>query len=79
MKYGRQFDTKRYTGSLAVGYGTYKGVEYGMSPAENQDIATIPIGMGKNKLNFNLDPSKSGIAGFKGPVETNEEDALSKV
>ena len=79
MKYGRQFDTKRYTGSLAGGYGTYKGVEYGMSPAANQDIATIPIGMGKNKLNFNLDPSKSGIAGFKGPVETNEEDALSKV
>ena len=79
MKYGRQFDTKRYTGSLAGGYGTYKGVEYGMSPAANQDIATIPIGMGKNKLNFNLEPSKSGIAGFKGPVETNEGDALSKV
>jgi hypothetical protein len=79
MKYGRQFDTKRYTSSLAGGYGTYKGVEYGMSPAANQDIATIPIGMRKNKLNFNLDPSKFGIAGFKGPVETNEGDALSKV
>tara|TARA_Y100000401_G_scaffold33747_1_gene25140 strand:+ start:13818 stop:15143 length:1326 start_codon:yes stop_codon:yes gene_type:complete len=79
MKYGRQFDYKRYVGSLAGGYGTYKGVEYGMSPAANQDIATIPIGMGENKLNFNLDPSKFGIAGFKGPVETNEGDALSKV
>ncbi len=75
----RVFSPKRYTGSLAGGYGTYKGVEYGMSPAANQDIATIPIGMGENKLNFNLNPSKSGIAGFRGPVETNEEDALSKV